>query len=81
MINAICEKELISTPLAVFCGCCFPLHVYFYYLIGKKGLPKIHFLTGNRQENKSTLLIVLKFFFPFACAMIIRGNLNKLYDN
>ena len=81
VINAACQKELISTPLAVFCGCCFPAHVYFYYLVGKEGLPKIHSLTGNRQEDKSTLLIVLGFFFPFACAMIIQGDINKLYEN
>ena len=81
VLNAVCQKELISTPLAVFCGCCFPVHVYFYYLVGKEGLPKIHSLTGSRQEDKSTLLIVLGFFFPFACAMIIQGDINKLYEN
>ena len=81
VINAACDRELISTPLAVFCGCCFPAHVYFYYLVGREGLPKIHHLTGFRQEDKSTLLIVLGFFFPFACAMIIQDDINKLYDN
>ena len=81
VLNAVCEKELISTPLAVFCGCCFPAHVYFYYLVGREGLPKIHQLTGFQQEDKSTLLIVLGFFFPFACAMIIQADINKLYDN
>ena len=80
VINAACGKELISTPLAVFCGCCFPAHVYFYYLVGREGLPKIHFITGQQQEDKSTLLIILGLFFPFACAMIIQGDINRLYD-
>lgn len=79
VFNAVAERELISTPLAVFSGCCMPVHVYFYYIIGKEGLPKVYKLTGELEKDQSTLLIILGFFFPFAAAMIVQGDINRLY--
>jgi len=79
VINAVAEREVISTPLAVFSGCCMPVHVYFYYLIGKDGLPKVYQQTGELQKDQSTLLLVLGFFFPIAAAMIVQGDINRLY--
>jgi len=79
VFNAVSEKEIISTPLAVFSGCCLPIHIYFYYLIGKEGLPKVYQLTGEMQKDQTTLLIVLGLFFPFAAAMIVQGDINRLY--
>ncbi len=79
VFNAVAERELISTPLAVFSGCCMPVHVYFYYIIGKDGLPKVYKLTGELEKDQSTLLIILGFFFPFAAAMIVQGDINRLY--
>lgn len=79
VINAVAEREVISTPLAVFSGCCFPVHIYFYYLLGKDGLPKVYDRTGELQKDQSTLLIVLGFFFPIAAAMIVQGDINRLY--
>lgn len=80
VFNAVAEKEIISTPLAVFSGCCFPVHIYFYYVVGKDGLPKVYKLTGELQKDQSTLLIVLGFFFPFAAAMIVQSDINRLYQ-
>jgi hypothetical protein len=79
VINAVAEREVISVPLAVFSGCCLPVHVYFYYLIGKDGLPQVYKLTGELQKDQSTLLLVLGFFFPLAAAMIVQGDINRLY--
>lgn len=79
VFNAVAEKEIISTPLAVFSGCCLPIHIYFYYVVGKEGLPKVYNITGELQKDQSTLLIVLGLFFPFAAAMIVQGDINRLY--
>ena len=79
VFNAVAEREIVSTPLAVFAGCCMPLNIYFYYLIGKEGLPKVYRITGELQKDQSTLLIVLGFFFPMAAAMIVQGDINRLY--
>jgi len=79
VLNAVAEREIISTPLAVFSGCCLPVHVYFYYIVGKDGLPKVYQITGELQKDQSTLLIVLGFFFPIAAAMIVQGDINRLY--
>jgi cytochrome c biogenesis protein CcdA len=65
--------------LAVFSGCCLPVHVYFYYIVGKDGLPKVYQITGELQKDQSTLLIILGFFFPLAAAMIVQGDINRLY--
>ena len=79
VLNAVAEREIISTPLAVFSGCCLPVHVYFYYIVGKDGLPKVYQITGELQKDQSTLLIVLGFVFPIAAAMIVQGDINRLY--
>ncbi|MCC6372307.1 MAG: DUF4234 domain-containing protein [Bacteroidia bacterium] len=79
VINAAAEKEVISQPIAIFAGCCTPINMYFYYLAGKEGLPKIYEKTGETGKDQSTMLIVLGFFFPMVAAMIVQGDINKLY--
>ncbi len=80
VLNAVAEKEVISQPIAIFAGCCMPVNIYFYYLAGKEGLPKVYERTGELQKDQSTLLIVLGFFFPIAAAMIVQGDINRLYS-
>ena len=80
VINAVAEKEVISQPIAIFAGCCFPVNIYFFYLAGKDGLPKIYERTGQLQKDETTLLLVLGFFFPMVAAMIVQGDINKLYN-
>lgn len=79
VINAVSNKEIVSTPVAVFSGCCLPVNLYFYYVIGKEGLPNIYRRTGELDKDQSTLLLILGFFFPFAAAMIVQGDINRLY--
>ena len=57
-----------------------PVNVYFYYLAGKEGLPKVYERTGEPQKDQSTLLLVLGFFIPMVAAMIVQGDVNKLYN-
>ncbi len=80
VLNAVAEKEVISQPIAIFAGCCFPVNIYFFYLAGKEGLPQIYNRIGFPQKDESTLLIVLGFFFPIAAAMIVQGDVNRLYS-
>jgi ABC-type Na+ efflux pump permease subunit len=80
VLNAVAEKEIISQPIAIFAGCCMPVNVYFYYLAGKEGLPKVYERTGETQKDQSTLLLVLGFFIPMVAAMIVQGDVNKLYN-
>ena len=79
VINAAAEKEVISQPIAIFAGCCLPVNLYFYYLAGKEGLPKIYEKTGEANKDQSTLLLILGFLFPMVAAMIVQGDINKLY--
>jgi Domain of unknown function (DUF4234) len=79
VLNAVAGKEVISQPIAIFAGCCTPVNIYFYYLAGKEALPKVYERTGELQKDQSTLLIILGFFFPFAAAMIVQGDINRLY--
>lgn len=80
VFNAIAEKELVSQPIAIFSGCCMPVNLYFYYLIGKEGLPKVYERTGQAGKDQSTLLLVLGFLAPMVSAMIVQGDINKLYE-
>jgi hypothetical protein len=80
VFNAVAEREVISQPVAIFAGCCMPVNIYFYYLAGKEALPKVYARTGELQKDQSTLLIVLGFFFPIAAAMIVQGDINRLYN-
>ena len=80
VFNAVAKKEVISQPIAIFAGCCMPVNIYFYYLAGKEALPKAYEKTGELQKDQSTLLIVLGFFFPIAAAMIVQGDINRLYN-
>jgi Domain of unknown function (DUF4234) len=80
VLNAVAEREVISQPIAIFAGCCLPVNLYFYYLAGKDGLPKVYERTGELQKDQSTLLMVLGFFFPIAAAMIVQGDINRLYN-
>ena len=79
MINAVAEKDVISQPIAIFAGCCFPVNLYFFYLMGKEGLPKVYDKTNEAGKDQSTLLIILGFFLPMVAAMIVQGEINKLY--
>ena len=80
VINAVAEQEVISQPIAIFSGCCMPVNLYFYYIIGKDALPKIYERTGQVGKDQSTLLLVLGFFVPMVSAMIVQGDINKLYE-
>lgn len=80
VLNAVAEREVISSPIAIFAGCCFPVNIYFFYLAGKDGLPQVYKRIGYPQKDDSTLLIVLGFFFPMAAAMIVQNDINKLYN-
>lgn len=79
VINAVAQREVISQPIAIFSGCCLPVNLYFYYLAGKEGLPKVYERTGEQGKDQSTLLLILGFLFPMVAAMIVQGDINKLY--
>jgi hypothetical protein len=80
VINAVVEKEVVSPPVAIFSGCCFPVNLYFYYLVGQN-LEVIGRKVGNPSlQDQSVLLIVLGFVAPMVSAMIVQGEINKLYN-
>jgi hypothetical protein len=80
VMNAVAEREVISFPIAVFAGCCYPVNVYFFYLAGKDGLPQVYKRIGYPQKDDSMLLLVLGLFFPMVAAMIVQNDINKLYN-
>ena len=79
VMNAVAEREVISQPIAIFAGCCMPINLYFYYLAGKDGLPRIYERVGEPDKDQSTLLVGLGFLFPMVAAMIVQSDINKLY--
>lgn len=81
VVNAVAEKEIISQPVAILAGCIFPVNIYFYYLVGKDAMPYISKHAGEPVSDKSTLLIIMGLFFPMVSAMIVQGDINKLYAN
>lgn len=79
VLNAVAEREVISQPVAIFAGCCYPVNVYFFYLAGKDGLPLVYHRAGVPQKDDTVLLLILGFFFPMIAAMIVQSDINKLY--
>lgn len=80
VINAVVEEEVIAQPIAIFAGCCYPINLYFFYLVGKDGLPKVQEKTNTPITDQTTLLVVLGFIFPMVAAMIVQSEINKLYN-
>jgi len=80
VLNAVAGKEVISQPIAIFAGCCMPVNLYFYYLAGKECLPKVYEKTGEPGKDQTTLLVILGFLVPMVAAMIVQGDINKLYN-
>lgn len=79
VVNAAAGREVVSQPVAIFAGCCFPVNLYFFYLVAKDGLPKISQRVGEPEKDQLVMLVVLGFFFPMVSAMIVQGEINKLY--
>ena len=79
VLNVVAEKEVISQPIAIFAGCCFPVNVYFYYLAGRDALPELYKRVGEIPKDNTILLLILAFFVPMVAAMIVQGDINKLY--
>jgi hypothetical protein len=80
VINSVSGREVISQPIAIFAGCCYPINAYFYYLLGKEGLPQVYRRSNMPQKDDTVLLLVLGFFFPMVAAMIVQSDINKLYQ-
>lgn len=80
VLNAVAEKEIISQPIAIFAGCCYPVNAYFFYLVGKDSLPLVQKRVGLPVKDDSVLLLVLGLLFPMVAAMIVQSEINKLYS-
>ena len=80
VMNAINKKETISKAIAIFSGCCLPVNVYFYYLIGKDCMPNLYKEINEEPKDKSTMLLILGFLLPMVAAFIVQGEVNKLYS-
>ena len=79
-INAMVGREAISPLVAIVSGCCFPINIFFYYLVGEN-LDEISKIVGDQSlRDKSLLLIILGIFAPMVSAMIVQAELNKVYD-
>ena len=80
VLNAVAGKEVISQPIAIFAGCCYPINAYFFYLAGKDALPEVNKRVGLPVKDDSVLLLVLGLLFPMIAAMIVQSEINKLYS-
>lgn len=80
VFNAVSGREIISQPIAIFAGCCYPINLYFFYLAGKDGLPDVYRRSKSPQKDDTILLLILGFLFPMIAAMIVQSDINKLYN-
>lgn len=80
VFNAVSEREVISQPIAIFAGCCYPVNIYFFYLAGRDGLPDVYYRSGSAQKDDTVLLLILGLLFPMIAAMIVQNDVNKLYN-
>ena len=81
VLNAVAGRPVISPPVAVLAGCCFPVNIYFYYVASRDALPKVYERIGEPNRDQTTLLVVLGFLFPMVAAMIVQSDINKLYQS
>jgi hypothetical protein len=79
VLNSVVDREIISQPIAIFAGCCYPINIYFFYLVARDGMPKVYQRTNAPQKDDTVLLLILGLFFPMVAAMIVQSDLNKLY--
>lgn len=79
VFNSVSGRQVISQPIAIFAGCCYPVNVYFFYLAGRDALPDVYKRVGSVQKDDTALLLILGFFFPMVAAMIVQNEINKLY--
>jgi hypothetical protein len=79
VLNAVNKREVISPAVAIITGCC-GLNLFFYWLVGRDGLPKVYELTNQPNKDDSVLLLILGLFFPMISAMIVQSEINKLYN-
>ncbi len=80
VLNAVAGKQQISPVVSVIAGCCYPVNIYFYYLVGDVMTP-LGLLIGKPElKEKSTLLLILGIFVPMVAAMIVQGHVNEIYE-
>ena len=72
-------EEILSSVVAVFAGCIWPVNMYFFFIVGRDGIPAIDERIGVHPRDQSILLMLLGFFFPIIAAMIVQSEINKLY--
>ncbi len=80
VVNAANNRTIVSGPVAIFAGCCYPVNIYFFYVLAKDGLPAVYELSNRPKKDDTALLLVLGFLLPMVAAMIVQGDVNKLYD-
>ena len=79
VINAVNKREVVSPALAIISWCC-GLSIFYFWVVGKFGLPKIYEYTNQPKKDDSILYLIIGFFFPMIAAMMVQTELNKLYN-
>ena len=79
-INASLAREAISPTTAALSACCLPVSAYTLYVFGQS-IPEMQRSVGIEPRDRSGMLIVLGIFLPPAAAMIVQGELNRIWDN
>ena len=79
-LNAVCERQVISPMVALIGAFCWPVNIYFYYLV-TQCLPDLGRRIGREEELKGQNLVVLLLgvFFPPVAAMVLQGHFNELH--
>lgn len=80
VLNEVNGRKAINEVVAVLSGFCTPLNIYFYYLIGNDGLPGVYKRLQKENKDQTVLLMIIGFIFPMVAAMIVQGEINKLYE-
>lgn len=81
VFNAATGKKTISPVIAVLGGCCWPVGIYFYYLISQNLEPVGNVINkGEEFKGKGTVILILGIFLAPVAAMLVQQSVNEIYE-
>ncbi|MHC4608335.1 MAG: DUF4234 domain-containing protein [Planctomycetota bacterium] len=80
VLNAVTGKQTIAPVLAAIGGCCWPLNIYYFYLLSQ-AMGDIGKIVGKEKEfkDKSTMVLILGILFYPVATMIVQQCVNEIY--
>lgn len=78
-INVFLSRQAISPTTAALSPCCPPVHAYVFYAFGQS-IPDMQRSVGIEARDRSITYMLLGIFLSPVAAMIVQGELNRIWD-